>query len=87
MIPGLVIFTFGPPGEGGSIRSDLSSSLPARGELTCEWTRFSERLKRLRNALAHGGPPQDEGGPGASGLPGTQPRRWRGAGPVGGSAA
>jgi len=30
-------------------------------ELTCEWARLLERLKRLRNALAHGGPFQDDG--------------------------
>jgi hypothetical protein len=29
-------------------------------ELTCEWARLSERLKRLRNALAHGGPVQGD---------------------------
>ena len=30
-------------------------------ELTDEWTRLDQRLQRLRNAISHGGPFQDEG--------------------------
>jgi hypothetical protein len=38
-----------------------ASVIAWRDELDAEWTRFTNRLQRLRNALSHGGPVHDEG--------------------------